>query len=894
MMGWAVSDWDVRWIHPWALAWLALAIPIFVVWHLRSLADLPLWQRRLSLFLRSLVGLLLIAALSGLTWMSKQTAQSWIVLVDQSDSIDDSGRQFIDQWCDDAVAAIDQSDKDIELSFLPFSSHPGELQNAWPAEESAAVSGDAPAEGLVDEQENAQDPKDTESEAANAVAPGTDLAEAIAKATAGLPPNRVPRLILLSDGLDTRESFKDLRADQTTTDMDYSLPPIDTIPIPDRSEPEIQVAAVRGPTIVRQGQPFYVEVEVQSTGEATAILDFFRGDIRIGETKQKPVKIVAGKNSFRIRQTITSERQVEFSARISPEVDQADTWIDNNSASTVIAASGKPRVLMIEADVKQADEFRFAMQQQKIDIEVRPPDGVPTSLSELQAFECVIFSNVPATELSMRQMDLIRTYVQDLGGGFIMLGGDQSFGLGGYYRTALEEILPVRSNFEKEREKPSLAMVLVIDKSGSMGGSKIQLAQEAAIASVELLGSRDSIGVIAFDGDAYWVSDLQSASNQNGIIDDISSIQAGGGTNLYPGMSKAFEALQTANAKFKHAILMTDGQTQPGDFEGLAAEMSAAKMTVSTVALGAGASEALLEDIASIGGGRYYFCDDASSVPQVFAKETIEASQSAINELPFLPQLVRPTTVLSGIDWELSPLLLGYVVTRPKPTSEFILATESGDPLLVWWRYGLGMTVAFTSDVKERWSPEWLAWPEFGSFWAQLIRHAMRKEDRRGLVWNTRTGANGVHIEVDAVDSQSRFVTGRPPELSWIDGSSNQVSYTLNEVSPGRYETKLPIPDRGSYQMSLVQQRPDVTLRQSRGLVVGYPDEYRIAPTDRKFLSNLAESTGGRCDPSPEELVVDDERTARDPIALWPYLLLSALGVFIADVAIRRRSWAWT
>src|SRR5690606_24975387 len=132
---------------------------------------------------------------------------------------------------------------------------------------------------------------------------------------------------------------------------------------------------------------------------------------------------------------------------------------------------------------------------------------------------CLILSNVPATAMTMRQMELIRSYVQDLGGGLVMLGGDQSFGLGGYYRTRLEEILPVRSNFEKEREKPSIAMVLVIDKSGSMGGENIELAKDAAKAAVELLGPRDSIGVIAFDGSSYWVSELRTASDKGYIID---------------------------------------------------------------------------------------------------------------------------------------------------------------------------------------------------------------------------------------------------------------------------------------------------------------------------------------------------------------------------------------
>ena len=128
-----------------------------------------------------------------------------------------------------------------------------------------------------------------------------------------------------------------------------------------------------------------------------------------------------------------------------------------------------------------------------------------------------------------------------------------------------------------------------------------------------------------------------------------------------------------------------------------------------------------------------YLTDDPANIPQIFAKETVTASKSAIDEQPFMPQVVRTTQALADLDLETAPFLLGYVMTRPKPTSEVILATEKGDPLLVWWRYGLGMTVAFTSDAKARWAAEWLTWPGYSKFWAQVVRHAMRKSDAKGV-----------------------------------------------------------------------------------------------------------------------------------------------------------------
>ena len=251
----------------------------------------------------------------------------------------------------------------------------------------------------------------------------------------------------------------------------------------------------------------------------------------------------------------------------------------------------------------------------------------------------------------------------------MMLGGEQSFGLGGYYKSALEEVLPVRSDFEKEKEKPSLGMMLVIDKSGSMQGDRIEMAKSAARAAVELLGRRDQAAVLAFDGDTYVISDMQSASNAVKISDEIARIEAGGGTNMYPAMEMSFEMLMATSAKLKHVILLTDGISNAGDFEGMAQQMASAKITVSTVAVGDGSDTELLEQIARVGKGRYYFTSDPAQVPQIFAKETVTASKSAIDEQPFMPQVIRATHALADLDMDSAPFLLGYVMTRPKPTS---------------------------------------------------------------------------------------------------------------------------------------------------------------------------------------------------------------------------------
>ncbi len=851
-------------IRPWLLCLLIPALPVLVWFFVRSLTDFPRRQRIVSLIIRTSIVLLLVLALSGLTWLHATGQQFVIFLIDQSLSVGENGNAFADKFLDDAL----QGRSDNKVAFLPFAHRALSIQ-----EEREPRKEDASKRPASDE---ATDKEQADKKQLKQFQDGTDLASAIKAASGYLPPGYVPQLILLTDG------------NQTTGDAlvvaARSRIPISTVPLPARADPEVQVSEVRVPAEVREGEPFYVEVIVHANHEDEGLVEVYRGDHKVISESRK---LKTGENSFRFQQSIERDRLVVFSARISHL--KQDTLLDNNMDSGLVFAAGKPRVLIIESDPSLIRELAYALEDEGVQVDVRPPQGMPDSLSDLQNYELLMLSNVPATALSGQQMEIARTYVQDLGGGLIMLGGEQSFGLGGYYKSTLEEILPVRSDFEKEQEKPSLGMVLVIDKSGSMGGDKIEMAKSAARSATELLGRRDKVAVLAFDGDTYVISEMQSANNKGKISGEIGRIEAGGGTTMYPAMEMAFEALLATSAKLKHVILLTDGVSSPGDFEGMAQQMVSAKMTLSTVAVGEGSDTDLLEAIARVGKGRYYFTTDPAQVPQIFAKETITASKSAIDEQPFVPQIIRTTHALKSIDIEAAPFLLGYVMTRPKPTSEVILATEKGDPLLSWWRYGLGMSAAFTSDAKSRWAAEWMTWPEFGKFWTQIIRHIMRKSDARRMQIQTARHGRLVSLSVDAVDDFGRFLNEADIALTLIGPQLGQQHSVLKQSAPGRYVAEFETPKSGAYHLEVALERNgQVLYRQSRGLMVGYSDELRIRPPNELLLRSIAETSGGRYDVAPENVFDLPHKTANRPTPLWPYLLTAALLLFVADVALRR------
>ena len=442
--------------RPWALAILLVALPLLVLFFVRSLSDFPTFQRKLSLGIRTLIVLLLTLALAGFAWLQKTDEQYFVFLIDQSTSISENGRQKLDEVLTAAKESVGENSK---VAFLPFASTTGDVQQqfgdekkeetktpdtaAKPEPESESDPDQDPdAKPETEEVEIASSEELAEQKEQKRFRDGTNIAAAIEAAAGYLPPGYVPRIVLLSDGNETQGD--------ALAAASQSRVPVSTIPLPPRSEQEVQLSAVNVPAEVREGEPFMVEVVVQSNHDDEGMIEVFRGDHKVISEKKK---LKTGENRFQFQQSIERERLAAYTVRISKLAE--DTLLDNNIESGLVYAAGKPRVLIIESDPNLIRDLAYALEEEGIQSDVRPVQGMPESLADLQNYELMILSNVPATKLSQQQMDITRTWVQELGGGFIMLGGDQSFGLGGYYKSSLEEILPVRSDFEKEKENPS-------------------------------------------------------------------------------------------------------------------------------------------------------------------------------------------------------------------------------------------------------------------------------------------------------------------------------------------------------------------------------------------------------------------------------------------------------
>jgi Ca-activated chloride channel homolog len=854
----SAARWQLDLIDP---AWLAgLAVIILLGWYARhTLVDASRRQRALSLACRAAVVSLVVFALAGLTARRPSQEVFVVFAVDRSESVGDEASAAADQFIDRALRPGQG-----RAAFLAFAAEPGTVHE--------------------DRQAGTERPKEESARL------GTNLAGAIEVAAGAVPPGYVPRVVLLTDG---NQTTGDARAAALRAGV-----PLYTVPLPQRDEPEVQVTEVVVPAQVREGAAVPIEVVIYSNHDDEGVLELFCNSRKIRGVSEKRLAIRKGENRFRFTDQLTHEKLARYRASISGF---RDRLLDNNTARGLVSSDGKPRVLIVDTEPRQAEHLTRALEEAGIQVDPpRPPEGLPDSLADLLNYELVVLSNVPAVhpKVTVRQLQLLRIYVQELGGGLLVLGGDQSFGLGGYSRSVLADVLPVSSDFEKDKEKPSLAMVLVIDKSGSMAeAQKMDMAKEAVRGAVELLGPNDRVGVIAFDKDYSWVSELQVCADKAPILARVEGIQAQGGTSILPAMKAAVDELNNlgAAAKYKHMILLTDGidESSPTDLGEVAARAAENRITVTTVGIGSDADKTTLEMIARRGHGRFHFTDNPAAVPQIFAKETAEASRDAIQEGNFTAIPFRPTAVLANLDWAEAPPLNGYVRTRIKPTAEEVLRTSGRfDPLLAWWRTGLGMCTAFTGDAKTRWSDGWIAdWPSgYSKFWAQVVRHTMRSQDARGIEVQLSQKGQRAQIMLDVADADGQYVNQADVDVTVQDPVGRQRMLTLPQTAPGRYAAEFDVAEGDHFLLIRARGDGSSIFHQTRGLSVGYPDELRLRPTDEALLEQLARDTDGQYRPEPEMVFAPDGRTAYRAVPLWPYLLAAAAVLFAMDVGLRRWS----
>ena len=708
----------------------------------------------------------------------------------------------------------------------------------------------------------------------------TNLADGLRMAAALLPADARRRIVLVSDGQENLgnavEQARFLQAQGVQ---------VDVVPLEVSSGPEVLVASIDAPSTAGTGERVPFDVTIGSTGRAEGILQVSVDGAVIAA---RQVVLDAGETRFAF--DVGIDRPGFHTLRATVD-SSADTRFQNNRADALVNVHGPPTVLVVEDREGAGRNISDALRATSFQVEVRSTALFPESLEELGRYTGIVLVDVPAESLGQSRMEVIRAGVRDLGKGLLVVGGAQSFTMGEYQDTPLEEVLPVTSKVREREEKGKVALGLVIDKSGSMSGPgsdgapKVEMAKEAARLSLEELETYDLAGVVAFDTNSWWLvpmGEIGSEAHLRELQDSIGALVSHGGTNIYAALSTAYQGLASALVPRKHMILLTDGISGSGDYTGLLLAMKQGEITLSTIAVGMDADVGLLQWLAEEGGGRFYFTDRAWDIPQILTKETRLATRRAIVEEPTTPLVVGSSPVLreAGDNF---PTLGGYVTTVPRNSAHVVLVSPRGDPILAQWQHGLGRSVAWTSDSEGRWTSVFNTWKGVPVFWSALVNWTMPPEETtfqvRGEV-EAGMAALVVEGEVQADGRLNARIVG--PQL-------DVINIPVEATAPGHFEAEFPANEQGPYMVQVVEEAPGSERRfTAAGLVVPYSPEYRHLEANPHLLERVAAVTNGRVLSSPSEAFGQGLPPAHGHVPMTWWLLMAAVLLLPLDIALRR------
>ncbi len=698
----------------------------------------------------------------------------------------------------------------------------------------------------------------------------TNLEEALQLALNTFPSQGQRRILLISDGNENRGHAltEALRAREGGVAI-FTAPAGGTAPL------SVQLESVASPQDVFSGERFPLSLRLDS-GSAMKARIWIASEGR--EIASTTADLAAGSNA------------VDLEARVSKSgVSLLEVHIASGGAEQVLVSRAitvrRPHVLYVAGGHETSPPLLQTLKLADVDVET--VTAFPVN-RQARDWDAVLLDNYPDHDLAADEDLALERYVYG-GGGLIFIAGDSNAKLAEEPKTPFEKMLPVRA--EPPPQKPT-AVVLVLDKSGSMSGPKIEMARDAARASIRMLRPIDLIGVISFDETFNWVIPLGPAGSLEDKSDLIGQIAANGGTKIYQAVESGFEAIVNEKATHKHIILLTDGVSTPGtqeDFPKLERDALAKHVIISTIGVGDYINRELLDELAHKTNGKSHFVDNPETIPQIINAEVKSAEDLAIQERPVRAVRVRAVEFTDGIDFTKAPRLQGFVQAEAKDGAEVILRVDEKKPLVVRWRYGLGRVIAFMSDAKSRWAAPWVRWESFGTLWPQMVRDVSHRDRtiRAGVRPGNQEGETVVFYDVLASADNpgaDALASAGPPHILVETPGAQPRTIPLEQTAPGHYEARIPADQGGLYH--IVSGNSELVLPDA-GF---YRESQETKPqaVNTALLGEISRVTGGRMHPSLDQVLNDKGAMVRERQPLWPYWLVLALFLNFVEVALRK------
>ncbi|GAB4154557.1 MAG: VWA domain-containing protein [Roseiflexaceae bacterium] len=843
--------------------WLFCIIPI--IWATGILGRWRLSRRRrlASIALRTVSVVAVILALSGLHSSSIPNTTTVLFALDASDSVSLSQRARAEGFIQEALRTIGPDD---QAGIIVFGN-----------------------DALIERR-----PSDSAQLGQISILPqgnATNLANALQLSTALLPAEGSRRIVLLSDGGETKGDG--LAEAQRLSTLGI---PIDVVPLSNAVDgPDAQITSASLPASVRAGQRPRMTIGLLSNQEGNGQL------------------IIEGPGGVLVNQSVvltTSEQRLEvvlpeplpgFNRYVVRIGIGDDTRPQNNASEVFTFVISQPRALIIEGVAGEATQLATAWQATGLEVVVIPPEQAPTQIAELANYDLTALVNVSRKSIPEATASALSAYVYDLGRGLLMVGGPQSFGAGGWRESPIEAALPVEMDLPPLKQVAPVSIVVVIDISGSMsqeenGRTKLSLALEGAQQIAALMRDEDELTVIPFDSAAQQVVGPLPGTRRNDAIRALERVNGGGGgINIHDALVEAAKVSRASTHPIRHIITLTDGSDtvqQEGALD-LVQGLRAEGVTVSTIAIGSGSDVPFIEQAASVGGGRTFLTERAADLPRLLLDETQQILKPYLVEEEFLPARGLPHPALR-LD-QAAPPLYGFVLTNPKETAQILLADPEQQVVMAAWQYGIGRSVVWTSDLTGRWGRDWVSWSGFPPMAAQIAAWLLPTANSQVLELASATNTGVLELDVRANNTSGEALTGLQVIAQLYGSNQQRNDYSMHEVAPGRYRITIADQAPGAYLVQLVARTPDgepvATL--TAGVVMPLSTEYRSQTANRGLLEQIARLSGGRIDPQPQQSFERGGMAGGAATPLSLPLLWLALLLLPLDIAIRRLTWTW-
>ncbi|MEZ6050439.1 MAG: VWA domain-containing protein [Planctomycetaceae bacterium] len=719
----------------------------------------------------------------------------------------------------------------------------------------------------------------------------TDLERVLTLSAAMIPEETRGRIVLISDGTQTTGSLDSIVDQLASRGIS-----VDVLPIEYQYDREIWIERVDLPRFVKLGENYKASVLISSLVADKAKLVLRENSQIISEQE---VELDAGKTRIEIPIKVGEPGYYEYKATIETE-DGSDHLSLNNSVLNYLYVEGQGKVLIVhdqDGDPSDWEPLAQAIREGERDVQVLEAYGMPRDPLSLMPYDCVVFVNVGQEAFDTVQLQALHDAVYNQGIGFLMVGGPNSFGAGGYHRTVVEDALPVSMDITQKKILPKGALAIILHTCEFPEGNT--WGQRITKQAIKVLSAQDEVGLLAYTGAGEgWVFELTAAGEYDELVKKINGLAVGDMPAFGPTMRQGLDGLKESDAATKHMIIISDGDPTPPPPQ-LIAEFVKEQISVSMVAIfpHGGSDISKMRAIASSTGGRYYFPDDPNKLPGIFIKEAKTLKRSMVQEKTFTPEVEFPSQVLDGI--EALPPLHGYVLATSKPMAETVLVTrdhlaeiEETDPVLAIWRYGLATTAAFTSDLSPAWGRDWVNWEQYRAFVTQLLTRVSRvKQDSDLRMWTYMSGGDGV-IMVEDFHPDETFLDLK----ATVAGPRDQEqTLDLKQVGPRRYQATFPLWGTGRYQVMAVGAAGEREDRTLGGFIVPYSPEYLRFRSDPIMLDEIRERTGGiilNGESKPEEIFNRRQpKQSTQPIFDWFLMALACL--LPIDVGIRRVQLDW-